>query len=424
MRKRDYFYKTLHSKKRIFEMLRAGILMPRSTLYPSLGLDLLNGLKQSLKQQNIFDEIKLLIDNIGFGTDEPEIYSKAEKMLLQEDADIVVVCADSRIAEMLQPLFTASNKILFVVNFGASFPDTWQPALTTITHTLNFAFHSMLTGKLAAAETNKQAVNVISYYDGGYRQCYTMLSSHQENGGVARFNHITHLKISEFTLQPMAGYLEQNTDVQTLLCLFSGEQAVRFYQEVIPLQEKFNLQLYVSPMMLDDSLKPLLGNDVTLNNVKGFVPWHASLENEHNQQFIKFYSQSTNQPVNYFSLLGWDAGLIMKEILVQQQAGEANAAAIVKSITGKHINSPRGWLKIDAATHQSYGPAYLATSKGDFEIDVKEWLVKTPTTEVMTTELNTPITEPGSVDDEWANYTKITLPPGESSSWRNTYLCI
>lgn len=385
-------------------MLRTGILMPRSTLYPSLGIDLLNGIKQSLKQQQVFDEVKLLIDNIGFGTDEPEIYTKAEKMLLQEDADIVIVCADSRIAEMLQPLFTASNKILLVVNFGASFPDTWQPAPTTITHTLNFAFNAGLTGKLAAEETNKQAVNAISYYDGGYRQCFSMLNSHQQNGGVPRFNHITHLKLDEFTLQPIAEFLEQNSDVQTLLCLFSGDQAIRFYQEVQPLQTAHNLHLYVSPMMLDDALKPLLGNDLSLNNISGYIPWHASLENEQNRLFQSFYTAATGQPANYFSLLGWDAGLLLHEMVQRSSAGEANAAALVKSMNGISLNSPRGWLKIDPATQQTYGPAWLARSNDHFNITIGPAC--------------------NDVENEWTGFTKVQMAPGESSSWRNTYLCI
>ena len=55
-------------------MLRTGILLPRSTLFPSLGLDILNGLKENLKKQNAFDQVKLVTGNIGFGVDEQEIY--------------------------------------------------------------------------------------------------------------------------------------------------------------------------------------------------------------------------------------------------------------------------------------------------------------------------------------------------------------
>ncbi len=385
-------------------MLRIGILLPRSSLFPSLGLDILNGLKQNLKQQQLFDEVKLITDNIGFGIDEQEIYTRAEKMLLQEDADVVMVCADVKIAEMLQPLFTASSKILLMVNAGANFPDSWQPAPTTITHSLGFCMHAQLTGKLAATETNKQAANVISYYDGGYRQCYCMLNGHQQNGGVPRYNHITHLKLAEFTLEPLTEVLEANTDISTLLCLFAGEQAEIFYKEILSLQQKFGLTLYVSPMMFETSLKDKLGNDFSIQQVKGFVPWIGSLENDHNKNFKEAYTAATGQPVNYFSLLGWETGLIVSEIIRCFISGNTNATAIVDQLKDFVFESPRGWLKIDPATHYSYGPSYLAVYKNNMMISVEE--------------------ENTNMDAEWQQFSTQTLPPGESSSWRNTYLCI
>jgi branched-chain amino acid transport system substrate-binding protein len=385
-------------------MLRIGILMPRSTLYPALGLDVLNGFKLCLKQVAIFDDLKLLMDNIGFGTDEQEIYTKAEKMLLQEDADIVIVCADARIADMLQPLFTASNKLLLVVNFGANLPETWQLSATTIVHSINFAWQTALTGTLAAAENNVQAANVISYYDGGYGQCFTMLNNHQQLGGTPRFNHITHLKTSEFTLEPLAQFLDEYSDVQTLLCLFSGDQAIRFYEDIMPLQAKYNLSLYVSPMLLEEGIQPLLKKDFTIEKVKGHVPWHSTLQNDHNKLF-KEYSAAANQVVNYFSLLGWDTGLIVQAVYQQYQTGITNATQIVKVITGKQLPSPRGWLTIDATTQHSYGPSYLATVAGNFEITIQQQ----------------PIPD---VETQWRLFTQTTMPKGESSSWRNTYLCI
>lgn len=75
-------------------MVRAGILLPRSTLFPAIGLDILNGIKSCLKQHGIQDEFIFKTDNIGFGIEEAEIYTKAERMLLQEDADLVIVVAD------------------------------------------------------------------------------------------------------------------------------------------------------------------------------------------------------------------------------------------------------------------------------------------------------------------------------------------
>jgi branched-chain amino acid transport system substrate-binding protein len=384
-------------------MLRTGILLPRSTLFPSLGLDILNGIKNYLKKHNLSDEVKLITDNIGFGVNEQEVYGKSEKMLLQEDVDIVVLCADTKITEMLQPLFTASNKILLAVNFGANFPDSWQPAPTSITHSLNFCLHARLTGMLAAEENNKQAINVVSYFDGGYRQCYCMLQSHQENGGVPAFNYITPHKSAEFTLEPLAEFLEQNSVVNNLLCLFAGDMAEIFYQEVSPLQKKYNLNLFVSPMMLDESLKAVLGNEFSIENVKGFVPWHHSLNNTANDIFKETISAAGFSP-NYFFLLGWETGILLSEILRLNNAGNINATTVVKSLTETSFDSPRGWMKIDAATQYSYGPSYLADCKNNIEISVGH--------------------EKENIDAAWTAFTKEKLPPGESSSWRNTYLCI
>ncbi|MBL0145733.1 MAG: ABC transporter substrate-binding protein [Chitinophagaceae bacterium] len=303
-------------------MLSVGILLPRSTLFPSLGLDFFNAIKQYLKFCNQFSKVKFITDNIGFGIEEPEIYTKAEKMILQEEADVVIVFADAKIAEMLQPLFTASNKILLVVNFGANLPETWQAAPTTITHSLNFCLHAKLTGKLAAQQNNKQVINTASYYDAGYQICYSMLSGNQQNGGQPLLNHITHLKLDEFTLDPLKDFLNNNKEVNNLLCLFSGEQAVKFYTQISPLQNEFNLNLFVSPMMLDESLKVLLGDAFTINNVKGYIPWHASLQNKDNLDFVTNIQTALTKPANYFSLLGWETGIIVKEILHQSANGK------------------------------------------------------------------------------------------------------
>lgn len=384
-------------------MLRTGILLPRSTLFPSLGLDILNGIKSYLKKHNFSDEVKLIMDNIGFGVNEQEVYAKTEKMLLQEDVDIVVLCADTKITEMMQPLFTASNKILLAVNFGANFPDTWQPAPTTITHSLNFCLHARLTGMLAANENNKQAANVVSYFDGGYRQCYSMLQSHQENGGVPVFNHITAHKTAEFTLVPLAEFLEQNSEVKTLLCLFAGDMAEMFYREVSPLQKKYDLNLYVSPMMLDESLRSTLDSAFNIENVKGFIPWHHSLNNKANDIFKEAIA-AAGHTANYFSLLGWETGMLLNEIIRQNNTGNINAATVVKSLTETGFDSPRGSMKIDAATQYSYGASYLAACNNNMEISVGS--------------------EKENVDTAWTAFTNEKLPPGESSSWRNTYLCI
>lgn len=380
-------------------MLKAGVLMPRSSLYPSLALDMLNGLKVSLKQQQVNENVQLIIDNIGFGTNEQEIYTKAEKMILQDDVDLVIAFADTLIAELLQPLFTATDKILLIVNFGANFPQSWKTASSCITLSLNFCLHAKLTGKLAAQKKNKEAANVVSFYDGGYNQCHSMINSHLANGGTTQFNHVTHLRLEEFTLEPLRNFLETNKELETLLCLFSGEQAERFYTEIQVLQQERKLELFVSPMMLDETLHESAA--FNLGEVQGFIPWHSSLANEANQVFKEKILEATNKKANYFSLLGWEAGLLLAGIC-NNAGGLSTAAEKVEAIKSLKFASPRGWLAIDPATHHCYGPSWHAQVSGS-AISVTEALPE--------------------IEEVWQAFVNEPLLK-EFSMWRNTYLCI
>jgi branched-chain amino acid transport system substrate-binding protein len=385
-------------------MLHVGILMPRSTLIPALGLDILNGIKQRLKRHHLFDDVTFTTDNIGFGVSEQEIYTKAEAFILMSDVDMVIAIADVRMTEMLHPLFAASNKILMVLNFGANFPDSWQAPSTTICHSLNFSFQTWLTGALAAGKENKNAANVLSYYDAGYRQGYSMMMGHQNNAGVPTYNHVTHLKLEEFTLKPLEQFLQQNTDTKTLLCLFAAEQAEKFYIEIVPLQQALKLNLFVSPMMLDETLKEVLPPNLNVQSTQGYVPWHSSLVNEENTLFKETIKKATNKTANYFSLLGWEAGIIIAEIVAKKAAGNNAAADIVTSLTNTIFKSPRGIFKIDAASHQSFGSAYLASCKNHIDIHIENKLE--------------------NVDEAWAKFKAEMHIEGEGAGWKNTYLCI
>jgi hypothetical protein len=260
--------------------------------------------------------------------------------------------------------------------------------------------HAALTGRQAAAETNKNAINTASYYDAGYRQCFSMLNGHQQSGGNPLFTHITSASLAEFTLEPVSAFLQEHEEVNTLLCLFAGAQAEKFYQQVAPLQKQYGLHLYVSPMMLDEQLKKSFDATLQVDNVKGYIPWHSSLTNDANRQFCNSFSGKKN----YFSLLGWEAGMILNDIKNQMGLLNKDAAAVVKLLAGKKLDSPRGWLKIDTATQHTFGPSYPARYTSSMEVLVEE---KEATTE-----------------KAWNNFVSEATITGDYSGWRNTYLCV
>jgi branched-chain amino acid transport system substrate-binding protein len=387
-------------------MLRIGMLTPRSTLYPTMGFDILNGLKTGFAQLNLSDHVSLITDNIGFGTDEAEIYTKAEKMLLGDNADMVIACCDSRIAAMLQPLFTAADKLLLVTNPGANLPESWQPQPTTIVHSLNFCFNTALTGALAAS--NGTAAMAASYYDAGYNQVYSMLTSFQQNGGRILYNHVTHLKTEQFTLQPLKEFMVSENGTQNLLCLLSADMAALFYKEMAIMQQNQPCNLFVAPMMLEETMIKGLNNEVAIAHVQGYTPWLSTLGNAHNQQFVSAYQAAYNKQPNLFTLLGWDSALIIEQFSQQLQSNNNNTANAVKAMgNGAPMASPRGWIKLDPASHHIYGPAYLVKANDHFELTIAG-------------------NDSLDMDTEWKNFTAtMALSSTEiHSAWRNTYLCI
>lgn len=384
-------------------MIRAGVLLPRSTLFPALGMDILNGIKTCLKHHGLSDNFKLLTDNIGFATEEAEVYAKAEKLILQEDADIVVVVADLSVAELLTPLFTSSNKLLMIVNMGAGIPDNWRTSPTTIIHSLNLSFHARHTGKLAAQESqHKKGAYVLSYYDAGYRQTYSMMNSHQQQGCEPMYTHVTHLKAEEFTLAPLEEYLAQHEDVKTLLCLFTADMAGQFYEAITPLQEKLQLQLYASPMLLE--AYPAAAGTASAPPIKGYTCWLPELDNAANTLYKDRFKNAVNKEANMFGVLGWDTGLLFIAILEQYQQNNTNAVTVIPALAQKTYESPRGWMKLDPDTYHTYSPS---------------WLLKL-TANSTYKEMN----ELPDIEQEWNNFTAEPYPENSNAGWRNTYLCI
>ncbi len=382
-------------------MFKIGILLPRSTVYPLIGYDFLDGFKTYLIEFGLNDKVEVTTENIGFGLDEAEVYSKNEELILKNNADIVIAFIDGRYAEMLQPLYFATGKILILVNMGAYYPDIVTTNSNVIFLNYSIAFNSMLTGKLAASENKLKAIMATSFYDGGYLPGHAMINRYLQLGGALVSNFVSHFKPSNFDITPIKNVIETSPETQTLLCLYSGDVSPLFYKEISLLQKTKELHLYVSPMMLDETLKTILGDEFTINNAKGYTAWYSQLDNQQNTLFKEKFEQQTNRQVGIFSLLGWEAGMLLQQINIMKEDGK-KSTEIIANLTGQVLQSPRGWLKLDKNTNETYGPSYLITVQDNFDLSVKKCFE--------------------NVEEDRTTFI-ANKPEGGSSGWRNTYLC-
>lgn len=382
-------------------MLKAGLLLPRSTVYPLIGHDFLDGIKASLAESGILKDVEFISSNIGFGIDEADVYARNEELLLQQNVDLVVAFIDGRSAEMLQPLFTATGKILLIVNMGAHYSYDSLPSSTMLCHTFDTAFNCRLTGRLAAAESHPKAVFATSYYDAGYLQCFAMATRYLKEGNSITYNFISDFRPADFNTTVLQTYLQENLSDDTLLCLFSGDVSPLIYKDLADLQKNRELHFYVSPMMLDESLKTAMGKDFRIDKVKGYTAWNSRLDNEFNHIFQSAFRSFSGREAGIISLLGWETGTILRSIIGLFNEGIKGTEA-VKKLLQSTFESPRGWLRFDEETQQTYSPSSLVSISGNFEMNIEKTLEDT-----------------GAERKEFI----AEKPEGAASGWRNTYLC-
>jgi branched-chain amino acid transport system substrate-binding protein len=379
-----------------------GILYSRSTAHPELMLDFIDGVKTFLKD-NALDKIcHLQLESIGFGGAEKEVYEKAEKLLLIDNADILVAYVDLRSAAILEPLIHASGKLLIVINPGANYPENWVPKESTIYLTLQHSFLTWLTGSLAREAKSKYGVLATTFYDCGYLHGAAMVNNFTATTEkVIAFNYINNQAYDHtFDINQLTDFLATNKETETLLCLFDSLPASIFYS-LLHKTDASRLQLFVSPMMLEDAAFKNINEGFTFS-IEGYLPWSSSQDNEANKHFTTIYKEQTKRAASIFSLLGWETGLLLKTIIDNCAAYQNDGTKIADHLTTVQIDSPRGEMILDAKTNFFITPVYKCS-------------VKNNSTKIE-------ITRVDDIRNEWHSFTNNNNSEGDVSGWLNTYL--
>lgn len=384
--------------------MNIGVLFPRSNVYPLMGAEFMEGLKAIIGIEKLND-IKFIPESIGFGGSEKEVYTKAEKLLMIDDVDVLVGFIDEKILVLLKPLIMASSKLFIVVNAGANHPVNWIPQANIITLCLQHSFLCAVNGSDAA---NNEAGNVpaavaSSFYDCGYLHLSAMVREFQSSGGKIAFNYINNQPASEkFNIIQLVEFLTANSDTQTLLCVFDTKPAAGFYTLVNELDTAEQLQLFVSPMMLEKNAFAEMPSGGFNFPVQGYMPWHVDAPNENNKHYVGYFRQQLKKEPGIFSLLGWETGIVITEILALNNDNYRDGNQVVETLKGKVLKSPRGSLQLDAVTNYFLSPAIRITLPARSMHPEFEYAV--------------------NLENEWEEFIETEIE-GHVSGWTNTYLC-
>lgn len=379
-----------------------GILLPGSTLYPSIGMDFLQGIKSCL-QFHKFSEVDYQVNMVSYGLKDDEIYAAAEKFLVINNADVVVAFIGDYHAAKLSPLFATAGKLLIITNAGANYPEAFStPATNTVFHSLNDCLCCFITGKYAARQPGGHgAIMATSFFDGGYKHTHAFNNAFALLGGAIKHNFVSHYKKEEFNTGTLTTFIKDNPDLRKMLAVFSGDMARLFFEKMGDVQKDCKLQWYASPMMFDSTPGDFAEPRPAVPDMCGYTNWLPELDNEANHQFLQYLKIENGKDANLFSMQGWENGLLLMQY-VQQRKDAANTEAAIEMLKGKKINSPRGTVILNEHRH-TLGPAYLVAATGNMQVAIKETMAGTSAA--------------------WEEML-AQIPGEEFTAWRNTYLCI
>jgi branched-chain amino acid transport system substrate-binding protein len=382
-------------------MNKIGILLPRSTFYDTIGFDIFEGLKLGLQQLGTTD-VKIVTENIGFGADKQQCYRSAEKLLLEENVTLVIAYISHRTAELLRPLFLAANKMLIVLDSGASLAKEWPSCSNIFYLSLHNALGAWMSAKKATTEGYKSGGMVSGYYDGGYLHTYSISKSFETTGGIINFNQVTGYKEDDFTMSPLKDHLIQYPN-SALLSLFSGDFVQWYFKEIKNEFEGKNLPIYLSPFGLEETM---LENAVfPSHNIKGVTSWSKKIDTVQNKLFITTLESFGKKP-SFFSLLGWESAQLATEIIRLSLKHSNKIAFIANDLQLFEFETPRGKIYFDPKTNTSITPFYEVTvieKNGMCELQLDNQIE--------------------NVKDEFEKMCALPLE-NITSAWFNSYTCI
>ena len=384
-------------------MNQIGILLPRSTYYETIGFDMFEGLRSGLKHLGR-EDIKIFSENIGFGTDQQNCYRITERLLMQENLSVVFAFVSHRTAQLMRPLFIATNRVLIVLDGGANMPQEWPESPNILFHSLHNSLGNWLAGKKAVRDGYSNVGVVSGYYDGGYLQTYAGTLGLKSGGGQVVFNHATGYKRGEFSMLALKEFRNQNSD-HAVLSIFSGDFVQWFFEELGIHFPGEQLPIYLAPFALEEKL--LKDAEFPGKNVFGIAAWSRNFENEENIHFVRSVEEA-GWNANLFSLLGWESAAMAVSLLELMQEHKNNGREALKAFKTRTFESPRGTIRFHESTQSTLAPLYEATLiEKDGKCDLS-------------------ITDTIQIEEVESAFEEMVSVPLENaiSGWYNSYACI
>ncbi|PKV49355.1 ABC-type branched-subunit amino acid transport system substrate-binding protein [Aquimarina sp. MAR_2010_214] len=312
---------------------KIGVLIPQSNAYPTMGKSFLNGMRLAIEGI----ETELVIESIGFGSDQKQLINSFQKLCYQENVKITTgIIGHTGFKELSD--FTFNNQeTLLAANFGSKRPiklpnGVFQNSLG-LYDSLHKLVHYLLEHKKYKVATST------CYYEAGYGfiEALDDIITQEEHASFAG-HFITPLHPRENESELMDLYFNE-TKPDAIVAFHNGIFAKEHasYLSQNKLHKKH--PLYTLPFSAEDALINEFPD--VFNQIKTISSWYPELDNDTNISFAEMHQKQFRKKPDVFALLGYENGLVIKSALIQDQN---NLSTAIQNIS---IGGPRGIINFN-----------------------------------------------------------------------------
>jgi branched-chain amino acid transport system substrate-binding protein len=357
--------------------IKIGVLTPYSGVYPYYGHHLMAGMLLGIypgaAKKN---EIQFIPVYTKMG-DPASALEAVNRLVFFEQADVISGLINYQSVPGIIPVIERHNKIGFFFDMGEYIPwfNYLSPRIFYCSQQIWQTQYAL--GNWAAREFGDGGMMVMTIYEAGYHISNTFHKGAMD-AGVGRLNmHVIPHDKSDPKKMDLGDFFRKD----------SG------FHKQIPL-------VVVENMAYDDLLEDAAGLDLELYSAS---TWSRNDENPRNMEFVKRFEKTGGQMANVFALLGYEAGLALREIkpLIQKRDWDKISDLLQK----ESIIGPRG--------ERNFYPA------SGFSLPVTDIIsVKTSLKKIY----KTVISQGKGLKFDSSEFKDIH--EGSVSGWQNPYLCI
>ena len=330
--------------------IKIGFLSSYSSICPDLNQELVEGFVTALGDHSQNQQLFQFIPHYVHQGGSSNVSEAVQKLIHFDGVDIISGLISYFVIPDILPLVENRKKVAFMFDLGECIPH--YPIISDY-----FFFNSFqlwqseyALGYWAFKEFGDKGIVVMPIYEAGYQ-----MHSAFRQGAIAAGSTLMDYHVFPFEENKRSN----KRDIDLILsqlekerpsfvhALFSGTEAVEFMAEYFKSSLGNEVPLLVTGHMAsEDILDQVKDMSWTLYTAS---TWDYRNDLKKNKEFVNKYTYNTGKKATVFAMLGYELGLVFRELLPAMQRGDWDM--VRKQLKDQTISGPRG----DVSFHPDSG---------------------------------------------------------------------